>query len=267
MPSNTHTREVCTDTRRSNCKLQYAFRSHHSLAIQVHSWWHHLGKALFILQCSSICFQGLTTTSTCRNGADDDPPTLVNYPADYEQVLSIAAVDLNHNWASFSTYNQHVNMAAVGVDVLSTYPLPEEGTRVEIVSPEGTFAGIHMIYSRYTSNEGVTGILVDCGTGNGPCPGDGGHVCVIERGGDTYHNKVLKCEHSNGAAVIIYGNDENNVQGNMGHVNNSPRFTSIPAVGVRRDVGLRLLGLDGHEVTVTSPLVDGYGTLSGTSMA
>lgn len=202
------------------------------------------------------------------NGADNDPPLLVNYPADYDEVLSIAAVDTNYKRASFSNFNENVNMSAVGVDVLSTYPLPSGGTNVDIVTSKGTFNGIHMIYSRYTSNEGTTGVLVDCGSGDSKCPGSGGHVCVIERGGSAYHTKVLQCEKSNAVAAIIYSDDETMVRGSMGQVNNSPQFTSIPAVGVSWGVGLQLLRLVGKEITITSPLEgNGYGRMSGTSMS
>ena len=89
----------------------------------------------------------------------------------------------------------------------------------------------------------------------------------VERGGPQYHTKVLMCEQSNGAAAIIYSDDNTDVLGSMGQVNNSPKFTSIPAVGIDRDSGLQLLDIAGTKVTVTSQLVGGYGTMSGTSMA
>lgn len=182
-------------------------------------------------------------------------------------MISVAAVDIGYNWATFSNYNENVDIAAVGVDVMSTLPLPDDGTTFEIVSDAGRFSGVHMIYSKYTSTVGVRGSLVDCGRGNGPCPGDGGHVCLIERGGSPYYTKVLMCELSDGVAAIIYSDDDTDVLGSMGHVNNSPRFTVIPAVGIGRDAGIQLLGIVGTEVTVTSRLLGGYGTMSGTSMA
>ena len=192
---------------------------------------------------------------------------LTNYPADYPEVISVAAVDDNNRWARFSNYNKNVDIAAIGVDVLSTYPLPSAGTAVEIVSTAGTFTGTHMVYSKYTSNEGVSGVLVDCGSGNEPCPGNGGHVCLMEQGGSSFHAKVVQCENSNGIAAIIYADDDLDVKGTMGQINNSPKFTSIPAVGVRRNVGLQLLGLERKEVSLTSPLEGAYGRMSGTSMA
>jgi len=44
-----------------------------------------------------------------------------SYPASYESVMSVAAVDKNENIASFSTYNDQVEIAAPGVGVKSTY--------------------------------------------------------------------------------------------------------------------------------------------------
>ena len=51
------------------------------------------------------------------NGGDG----ALNYPAAYPQVVSVAATDRNDARASFSTFNDDVEIAAPGVDVLSTY--------------------------------------------------------------------------------------------------------------------------------------------------
>jgi thermitase len=51
------------------------------------------------------------------NGGDG----ALNYPAAYPQVVSVAATDRNDAHASFSTFNSDVEIAAPGVDVLSTW--------------------------------------------------------------------------------------------------------------------------------------------------
>ena len=51
------------------------------------------------------------------NGAN----SALNYPAAYPQVVSVAATDRNDARASFSTFNDDVEIAAPGVDVLSTW--------------------------------------------------------------------------------------------------------------------------------------------------
>jgi thermitase len=45
----------------------------------------------------------------------------VNYPAGYPEVVSVAAVDRNGARAPFSTFNSDVEIAAPGVDILSTW--------------------------------------------------------------------------------------------------------------------------------------------------
>ena len=44
------------------------------------------------------------------------------YPASYEPIMSVAAVNSNENRASFSQYNEQVEIAAPGVSVKSTLP-------------------------------------------------------------------------------------------------------------------------------------------------
>ncbi len=44
------------------------------------------------------------------------------YPASYNNVLSVAAIDQNRNNASFSNFNTHVDVSAPGVAVMSTIP-------------------------------------------------------------------------------------------------------------------------------------------------
>lgn len=51
------------------------------------------------------------------NGANATP----NYPANYAEVVSVAATDNRDQRASFSTFNPDVEVAAPGVDILSTW--------------------------------------------------------------------------------------------------------------------------------------------------
>lgn len=53
--------------------------------------------------------------------AGNDGNSSVNYPAGYPEVVSVAATDSNDNRASFSNFNNDVELAAPGVSVLSTY--------------------------------------------------------------------------------------------------------------------------------------------------
>ena len=63
------------------------------------------------------------------NGGSSAP---LSYPASYKTVVSVAAVDINEDRASFSETNNQVELSGPGVDVWSTYPgnylIPLSGT-------------------------------------------------------------------------------------------------------------------------------------------
>ena len=54
--------------------------------------------------------------------AGNDGNSSLSYPASYDAVMSVAAVDSSANVASFSQYNSQVEIAAAGVSVNSTLP-------------------------------------------------------------------------------------------------------------------------------------------------
>lgn len=63
---------------------------------------------------------GLLLVAAAGNEGDADNP--IEYPAAYDAVMSVAAIDGSSNIASFSSHNSEVDIAAPGVDVLSTIP-------------------------------------------------------------------------------------------------------------------------------------------------
>lgn len=60
-------------------------------------------------------------------GNDAREGKVYGYPASCPEVLSVAAVDRNKQWADFSNYNEEVDIAGPGVDVNSTLPVSEYG--------------------------------------------------------------------------------------------------------------------------------------------
>jgi thermitase len=65
---------------------------------------------------------GSATGSVLIAAAGNDGDSTVSYPAGYSQVVSVAATDASDARASFSNANSDVEVAAPGVDVLSTIP-------------------------------------------------------------------------------------------------------------------------------------------------
>jgi thermitase len=65
---------------------------------------------------------GGATGSVLVAAAGNDGNSTVSYPAGYAEVVSVAATDDNDAKASFSNTNADVELAAPGVDILSTIP-------------------------------------------------------------------------------------------------------------------------------------------------
>ncbi len=75
-----------------------------------------------------------TGKSVIVAAAGNDGNRRYSYPASYDSIISVAAVDDRERRARFSQRNDQVELSAAGVDVLSTYPSSEPDF------PEGAFA-------------------------------------------------------------------------------------------------------------------------------
>jgi subtilisin family serine protease len=183
-----------------------------------------------------------------------------SYPASYDSVVSVAAIDEFEAHADFSQTTNQVELAAPGVHVLSTVPV---GSGEEA---SATVDGLVYVGDKMSGSVSGTaaGTLVDCGLGDGPCDtsaaGDGDAVCIILRGDFTFEEKVQACEDGGGDAAIIYNNEPGPILGTLA----SPTATTIPAIGVSDTDGAAMLG--GSNATVTIATSD-YDYNNGTSMA
>lgn len=94
--------------------------------------------------------------------------------------MSVAAVDQNSQRAVFSQYNSQVDIAAPGVQVLSTVPVSSGAVGTVSVGTAQAVVAITLQGSVEPSNN--VGQLVECPNyGQATCPGPGGHICLIER--------------------------------------------------------------------------------------
>jgi subtilisin family serine protease len=185
--------------------------------------------------------------------AGNDGNTRHSYPASYNSVISVAAVDEQKNIASFSQQTNQVELAGPGVSVLSSVPM---GT--------GQTASVDNLHASAMdgSLEGSpTGLLVDCGLGTSACPGGGGQVCLIQRGDISFADKIAACEAGSGIAAVVYNNEPGALLGTLGGA-----ATTIVSVGVSQADGVTLTGQLGDPTNVTvAP--DDYAFFDGTSMA
>jgi serine protease len=192
--------------------------------------------------------------------ASNDGIEQYHYPASYDSVVSVAAIDSTYTVAEFSQYNDQVELAAPGVNVLSTLPFIAEGY-VLVDSVEYEAIGIE-----FAATGTVSGPL----TYGGRClkTGDWANSVVLcERGDISFYEKVMNVQNSGGVAAVIYNNVPDIFSGTLGAGNSS----AIIAVSISQEDGQFLVGNKlGCMAVVGSSLTfpaSGYEPWSGTSMA
>jgi subtilisin family serine protease len=181
----------------------------------------------------------------------------VSYPAGFAEVVSVAAIDVNKAHASFSQFNDDVELAAPGVSVYSTVPM---GT--------GSASSLTVGNTSYSTN-GLTGSpnatatapLYNYGTGEVSDPGVAGKICVIQRGNISFADKVTHCQTDGGVGAVIYNNAPGNFNGTL-----NGAVTSIPSVSVSDTDGAALIAAVGQTATV-AVMPSNYAYYDGTSMA
>lgn len=187
-------------------------------------------------------------------------PDPYHYPASYDSVISVAAVDSSLNVGDFSQQNDQVEIAAPGVGVLSTIPYID----TNLVYVDGVeYSANHIEYSALGTTSGA---LVD----GGLCTSTSawaGQVVLCQRGDISFYDKVMNVENSGGAAAIIYNNEPGNFLGTLGDGASS----SIIGVSLSQEDGQYLVASQlGTTATITSERLwptSGYEAWDGTSMA
>lgn len=204
-------------------------------------------------------FKNLFATGSVLSiaAAGNDGNTTFSYPASYDSVVSVAAIDSAKALASFSQRNTQVELAAPGVSVLSTVPWSAASLTVgadsfQVAALDGSFQGT------------ASGALAD----GGRCTAPGswaGKVVLCERGDIPFADKVNNVSAGGGAAAVVY----NNVPGGFAGTLNGG--SSIPALAASQEDGQFLvanrLGATAQVSTVLTKPGSGYESWDGTSMA
>lgn len=196
--------------------------------------------------------------------AGNDGDSSLSYPASYASVVSVAAVDSANVKAGFSQFNAAVDVAAPGVDTLSTYPMKNDPLLVGASS----FAAIPVAGSRQTTASAgwVNGGLCQASSNTWR-----NKIVVCQRGTNTFVDKITKAKTGRALGVVIYNNVAGDLHIGMYDANGNPVTTTLPAVGISKADGEAIVAnLAGQTATVdATPSVSNtaYETMSGTSMA
>lgn len=192
--------------------------------------------------------------------AGNEGTTAKSYPASYDSVMSVAAIDSNKVVAEFSQYNTAVEIAAPGVAVLSTLPYLETNS---LTVDGADYVVSHIEYSGLGT---ASGALVN----GGLCDSVGswsGKVVLCERGVIDFYTKVANAQSGGGVAAIVYNNLPGGFLGTLGEGNS----TSIIGLSLSQEDGQYLVANKlGQTAAVFSSIEkpgSGYEAWDGTSMA
>ena len=191
--------------------------------------------------------------------ASNDGHRTYSYPASYDSVISVGAIDEDRVVADFSNFNDQVELAAPGVDVLSTVPFVDLST---LTVKGNVYKGFHLEYADWgeASGELVNGGLCDTTTDWTD------KVVLCERGDISFYDKVMNVQDGGGAAAVIYNNEPGNFLGTLGE-----EGEYIVAISLSQEDGQYLVANHTSEFgSVSSEFHwpdSGYEAWNGTSMA
>ncbi|HXT52434.1 MAG TPA: S8 family serine peptidase [Thermoanaerobaculia bacterium] len=161
---------------------------------------------------------------------NDGNPT-VSYPAAYEGVVAVGAVDRNAELAAFSNNGSAIDLVAPGVGILSTVPRGAGGESYVKAGP--AWAATPFTFAGFTGGKGVTGKLVDCGTGNTPQEfprAVRNNIALMRRGDAFFSVKVENAMNAGARGAVIYNNVVEEIRGTLQTATASEGRAWIPAV-------------------------------------
>jgi subtilisin family serine protease len=200
----------------------------------------------------ALTLEGVLIVAAAGNDGSED----LNFPASYQQTVSVGAVDRELAWAPFSQNNNRVDLVAPGVEIISTVP-----SIAIFDDTTGEKYDASLMDGSISIGDALSDTLADCGLGLETCVGVSGSICLVERGEVTFSEKAINCEDGGGVGIIIYNSAGNTgiVTGTLGGVR-----VGIPVFSLARDSGLDLISSQSVTIDMRSA---GYGPKTGTSMA
>ncbi|MGE6650247.1 S8 family serine peptidase [Shewanella colwelliana] len=215
--------------------------------------------------------------------AGNDGNSTHSYPASYDSVMSVAAVDNNKDHAAFSQYTDQVEISGPGEAILSTVTRGEGRLANITAGAQSYFNNGVVPHNRYvksgTSHVGapilgsVTAELAECSVSGSTfnCGNMTGKVCLVERVGNqgaSYPeiDAVKACDNAGAEAAIVFSNTTLPGLQNPFLVDTNNEAPTV-SVSVDRTTGQALRAHIGTNVTVANTNNEDYEYYNGTSMA
>ncbi|QBG37594.1 S8 family serine peptidase [Litorilituus sediminis] len=214
----------------------------------------------------------------------NDGNATLSYPASYDVVMAVGAVDQNGQHAEFSQYTSQVEIAAPGEAILST--VAGDGRLGSITIGSNTYANDEVVpQSRYVESGGsysisdvngtASGILASCtisGSSYNCSSNVSGNICLAERNdnqkGSNYPeiNPAKACADAGAAGIIVYSNSERPGLQNPFLVDGTSAV-NVPTVSVNRTLSQQLASQLGSNVSLNVSANQDHAYYNGTSMA
>lgn len=209
---------------------------------------------------------GILFVAASGNDSTATVPAPVSYPAAYDEVVAVGAVDDAMAIAEFSNQGAQLDVVAPGVDVLSTLPVGK-GSVAWVGAQGNTLMGGSITGS---PRGRVTGDYVFCGLGNpAEIPASvAGKIALIKRGTIKFAEKARNAKQAGAIGVAIFNHDTSAMNWTL-VLEDEPwtqTFEFPVTVALTNADGEKLAAQNSGAITLVSE-ADDYGYASGTSMA
>jgi serine protease len=213
----------------------------------------------------------------------NDGDATLSYPASYDSVMAVGALDQGRQHAEFSQYTSQVEISAPGEAILST--VAGDGRLGYITLGSTTYGNDEVVpqthyiqsggsFTVSNVNSSANGVLAACTLSGSSysCSNVSGNICLAERNdnqkGSNYPeiNPAKACADAGASGVIVYSNSARPGLQNPFLVDANTDVT-VPTVSVNRDLGLQLMGQLGTNANLNVVGDQDYAYYNGTSMA
>ncbi|MUH71573.1 S8 family serine peptidase [Psychrosphaera haliotis] len=223
--------------------------------------------------------QGVLLIAASGNDGDSS----LSYPASYDTVMAVGAVDESGRHAEFSQFTPQVEIAGPGEAILSTVAgdgrlgsLTVGGTTWanDRVAPQTHFVQSGGSYVVQDINGSASGVLSQC-TWSGSsynCSNVAGNICIAPRNdnqkGSNYPeiNPAKACADAGASGVVVYSDSSRPGLQNPFLVD-ATNAVDVPTVSVNRALGLELASRIGQSASLSVSANQDYAYYNGTSMA
>jgi serine protease len=197
----------------------------------------------------------------------NDGKNVVSFPAAEDNALAVGAIDATLLHAAFSNWGPELDIAAPGVDVLSSVPTGTgRESQVSIAEVGAKLPSTSFVGAPLTAM--VSGDLAFAGLGK---PEDfagftAGKIALIARGEITFADKVKNAITARAKGVVVYNNTTGLISGAL---TQDGTEVAIPVVMIEQAQGeAAKLALASHTVSASLSITAAdYAAFQGTSMA